>query len=188
MANYFDYFYDYLGKMWGGRSYLSPDEVKYLMESEKAIEKRRGEMTETALESAARRGVLSSGITTDYLAKYVETPIETARQQLGLQKAQLVGAHRTQARGEAKEYALGKLASKQKLWGALGKLGGTALGFAAPHIGLGSFLEEGLPFASVLSSMLGGGDITDAMKQAIDWEKWLYPEETEEETEEEKVV
>lgn len=125
------YYKDYMDLFYGSKSYLSPYEVSLFGDLEKQIERRRERLTDVSLESAARRGVLSSGITGKYITETVTEPIESAHAELGMQKIGMIGAEKGRRHKEALGMAIDRIQREReeakRRGGFFGKLVGGAI-------------------------------------------------------------
>lgn len=132
------YYKDYMNLMYGAKSYLSPYEVGLFGGMEKQIERRREKLTDVSLESAARRGVLSSGITDKYITETVTEPIESAHAKLGMKKMEIVGAEKERRHKESLRMAIARVQREREeskgMWGTVGKIAGTIAGVGASFI------------------------------------------------------
>jgi hypothetical protein len=177
------YYKNYMDLFYGSKSYLSPYEVSLFGGMEKQIERRREKLTDVSLESAARRGVLASGVTDKYITETVTEPIETAHAKLGMEKMGVVSAEKKRRHGEALRMAIARVQREREeskgLWGTIGKIAGTAAGIGASFIP--GVAPVALPFAlRNLTSLFDMGDDDWADIQEMIRQMELETEEEEE--------
>jgi len=159
----FSYYKDYMNQFFGGMSYLSPYENELFADMEKMIKKREGKLTTTALENLQRMGTSGSGVGQQFFTENVTEPVQEAYSQLDWQKVQAINAEKSERRKTAMAAAIQKIAEekerKNRIWKAIGSIGGTVAG-AALGIpgGPGGILAGASAGSQIGSALTGGGD------------------------------
>lgn len=159
----------WMNTLYSGKPYLGEYETDLFADLEKEIGIQEERLEEGVLESAARRGVLPSDVTSKFMTRSVTEPMARARGALAGQKLGMITAEKKRRHGEALSMAIAEVKRRREeksgFWGSIGKIAGGAItgGVAGALGGPGGILGGALLGAAggsggVISGLFGGKD------------------------------
>lgn len=121
----------WMNKLYSGKPYLGEYESGLFADLEKEIGIQEERLEESALESAARRGVLPSDVTGKYMTQAVTEPMARARGALAGKKLEMITGEKKRRHSEALTMAIAEVKRRREeksgLWGSIGKIAGGAI-------------------------------------------------------------
>lgn len=159
----------WMNTLYSGKPYLGEYERALFADLEKEIGVQEERLEESVLESAARRGVLPSDVTSKFMTRSVTEPMARARTSLAGKKLGMITEEKKRRHGEALSMAIAEIKRRREekagFWGSIGKVAGGAItgGVAGAIGGPGGIIGGALLGAAggsggVISRLFGDKD------------------------------